>query len=45
MKPYIQAMKTMSPGGTTMDWLVISAFSTVASMAIATTVLTLMAPV
>jgi hypothetical protein len=33
----------MLPGGTTMEWLVISAFSTVASMAVAATVLTLMA--
>ena len=32
----------MPPGGTAMEWLVISAVSTVASMAVATTVLTLM---
>jgi hypothetical protein len=40
---YLQAVKTILPGGPTMEWLVISAFSTVASMAVATTVLTLMA--
>jgi acyl-CoA hydrolase len=40
---YLQPVKTMLLGGTTMEWLVISAFSTVASMAVVTTVLTLMA--
>ena len=45
MGAYLQVAKTMLLGGTTMEWLVISAFATVALMATATTVLTLIAPV
>jgi acyl-CoA hydrolase len=40
---YVEAEHSILPGGTIMEWLVISAFSTVASMVVATTVLTLMA--
>ena len=45
MGAYVQAGKTMLPGGKVMEKLAISAFATVGLMAITTTVLTLMAPV
>jgi hypothetical protein len=43
MTAYVQAVETMLPGGKAMEKLAISAFATVASMAVAATVLTLMA--
>jgi hypothetical protein len=43
MRASPQAEQSILPGGTIMGWLVISVVSTVASMAVATTVLTLMA--